>query len=408
MRIRKQSLKLLYASVFRDETKLDINYVPPKLQHRNPQFQLLSQYFRHAVETPGKMTQRVIITGKVGTGKTVLAQHFGQAITREAQQRNINLHYAHVNCRQNKGSFFLILQQIVTRFLPTFPRRGYSAEELLQTLVQVLDEKNICLIVTLDELEALIQNEGSEPLYKLTRIDETRPRTPMRLSLICILRDIAWLNKLDQSTRSTLQSNIIQLDDYTNMQLQDILNDRAAQAFKQGAVSPETITLAAELGEEEGGNARYAIELLWRAGKHADTEEARTVQPEHVRKAAGNVYADIRRDEVAALDLHKKLFLLGIARRFQQSGDIHISTGEAEQAYNIVCEEHDEKPRGHTQLWKYMQELSTLGVIKAELSANGQRGKTTLIGLPRISAADLEKELNKTLENARRGMHNDD
>lgn len=392
-----------YASLFRDETKLDINFTPSRLQHRNAQLQLLNQYFRNAIETPGKMTQRVIITGKIGTGKTVVAQNFGQSITREAQQRNLNLHYMHVNCRQNKGSLFLILQQVVTQFHPTFPRRGYSAEELLQILMQVLDDQNAQIIIALDELEALIQNEGPEPLYKLTRVEETRPRTSRRLSLICILRDLSWLNKLDASTRSTLQSNIIQLDAYTKTQLQDILNDRLSLAFKLGAVPPETITLAAELGEEEGGNARYAIELLWRAGKYADTEEAKEVLPEHVRKAAGNVYAVIRRDEIAALELHKKLFLLGIARRFQQTGSAHLSMGEAEEAYTIACEEFDQKPRGHTQLWKYIQELSTQGVIKAEISTTGQRGKTTLIGLPRIAAGDLEKELSKALEHAKRG-----
>jgi cell division control protein 6 len=163
--------------------------------------------------------------------------------------------------------------------------------------------------------------------------------------------------------------------------------------------------LAAELGEEEGGNARYAIELLWRAGKHADTEGARAVQPEHVRKAVGGVYAEIRRDEIAALEKHKKLFLLGVARRLRQDESIHISMGAAEEAYKISCEEHGERPRGHTQLWKYAQELSILGVIKTELSADGQRGKTTLIGLPRIAAADLEKEINKALEHTERRYH---
>lgn len=391
-----------YASVFKDETKLDINYTPSKLQHRNSQIKLLNQYFRHATETPGKMTQRVIIIGKVGTGKTVLTQHFGRNIMREAHKRNINLQYIHVNCRQKKGSFFLILQQIVTQFHPTFPKRGYSAEELLQVLMQIVDEQNIYLIVTLDELELLIQNEGSDPLYKLSRLEEDRSKTLRRFSLICILRELSWLDKLDESTRSTLQSNIIQLDAYTQIQLQDILNDRVALAFKQGTISPETITLAAELGEEEGGNARYAIELLWRAGKYADTEESKETLPEHVRKAAGNVYAGIRRDEITALDFHTKLFLLGIARRFQQTAGVHLSMGEAEEAYTVTCEEFDEKPRGHTQLWKYTQELSSLGVIKAELSTGGQRGKTTLIGLPRIAAVDLEKELNKALKHAKR------
>lgn len=399
---------LFYASVFKDETKLDINYTPSKLQHRYSQLELLKQYFRHAIERPGRMTQRVIITGKVGTGKTVVAQHFGRSVIQEAQRRNINLHYIHINCRQNKGSFFLILQQIVERFHPTFPKRGYSAEELLQILMQILDDENIYLITTLDELEPLIQVEGSEPLYKLSRIEETRDKTSRRLSLICILREPSWLDKLDASTRSTLQSNIIHLGAYTKEQLSDVLNDRVVLAFKQGAISSETITLAAELGGEEGGNARYAIELLWRAGKYADTEKVPEVSPEHIRKAVGSVYAVVRRDEITALDFHKKLFLLGIARHFQQNREIHLPMGEAEEAYSITCEEFSERPRGHTQVWKYVQELASLGVINAELSASGQRGKTTLIGLPRISAADLEKELSRALDNAGRDIHHDD
>ena len=71
--------------------------------------------------------------------------------------------------------------------------------------------------------------------------------------------------------------------------------------------------------------------------------------------------------------------------------------GEAEDAYTVVCEEWSQKKRGHTQLWKYVKELSALGIIKIESSSVGQRGKTTLISLPRVPASDLERELNKAL-----------
>ena len=97
------------------------------------------------------------------------------------------------------------------------------------------------------------------------------------------------------------------------------------------------------------------------------------------------------------LNLHQKLLLLGIARRFKQSDSAYLSMGEAEDAYAIVCEEYGQEKRGHTQLWKYVHELSTLGIIKTESSGAGQRGKTTLISLPKISAAELETELRKTL-----------
>jgi len=385
-----------YSSVFKDESKLDINYVPSRLPHRDKQLNLLNQFFRFTVENPGKMTQRVLVTGKIGTGKTVLTQHFGQNIMKEAQKRGINLYYVHVNCRECKG-LFMVLQYVMLKFSPNFPKRGYSAQELLQALMQILDEKKAYVILTLDELDALIQAEGSDALYSLTRVQEDHAKTVQRISLIGILRETTLLNKLDSSTRSTLQNNIIQMDDYSKAQLLDILNDRVATAFYDNAIYPETLDLVAESAALHGGDARYAIELLWRAGKYADTENSRLVQPEHVRKASESVYPIVRKDSISQLNLHQKLFLLGVARRFKQSDAAYLSMGEAENAYAIVCEEYGAEKRGHTQLWKYVQELSVLDVIKTEHSSAGQRGKTTLISLPHVSATELEQELVRTL-----------
>ena len=171
-----------YSSVFKDESKLDLNYIPVHLPHRDLQLSFLNQIFRFAIERPGKMTQRVLITGRVGTGKTVLSRRLGLNLVKEAQEREINLHYVHVNCRECNGSLFMILQQPILTFLPHFPRRGYSAEELLQMLMQILDEQNAYLILVLDELETLIRSAGSDPIYNLTRIHENRLAAPQRLS----------------------------------------------------------------------------------------------------------------------------------------------------------------------------------------------------------------------------------
>lgn len=390
-----------YFSVFKDESKLDINYVPSRLHHRGLQLNLLDQFFRFAIESPGKMTQRVLILGNVGTGKTVLSQHFGLNIMKEAEKRGVNLHYVHVNCRECKGSLFMILQRTILNFYPNFPKRGYSAEELLQALMQILDEENAYLILALDELEALIRSEGSDPIYNLTRIQEDRLKGSQRLSLICILREAECLEELDLSTKSTLQRNVIRLEEYSESQLEDILSDRVNLAFREGTVSVQTMNLIAELAYSEGGNARYAIELLWRAGKYADASEMREVLPECVRKAAVSVYPVVRKDMIFSLSFHEKLFLLGVARHFKQTDVAYMSMGEAEDAYAIVCEEYGEEKRGHTQLWKYVRELSALGVIETKFSGEGQRGKTTFISLPRVPASDLEQELSRTLMQGR-------
>jgi len=387
-----------YGSVFRDETKLDISYVPHKLPHRDREQRLLNEFFGYILHFPGKMAQRVMITGDVGTGKTVLSQRFGADITREANKLGINLRYIHVNCREYRGSLFLVLHHTVSVFHPTFPRRGYSAEELLRILLQVLDEENTYVILTLDEFESLVEQEGTEAVYKLTRLQEIRQNRPQRLSLICILRNLRVIERLDASTRSTLQSNVIHLDKYSKEQLTDILSDRVSLAFKPLTVSGDAIALIAELAFSEGGNARFGIELLWRAGKYADAEDLRNVTPECVRKAVSSVIPAMRKSELDSLGFHEKLLLLGITRLFKEGQEAYISLVEAEQAYIVVCEEYDTQPHSHTQLWKYLQTLSAVGIVKTEVLGTGSRGRSTLIYLPRIPARDLEKELSDLLE----------
>jgi cell division control protein 6 len=387
-----------YQTVFKDETKLDISFVPSRLPHRDRELRLLMEFFSFMLQFPGKMAQRIIVTGDVGTGKTVLSQRFGNDITSQANKRGINLRYIHVNCREYRGSLFLTLHHIVSMFHPNFPKRGYSPEELLSMLMQMLDEENTYVILTLDEFESLIENEGSEAIYKLTRLQEIRQGKPQRLSLICILRSLKAVEQLDASTRSTLQSNILRLDKYSPQQLKDILNDRISFAFKQFAVPEDTVSLIAELASSEGGNARFGIELLWRAGKYADAENLDTVPPECIRRAVSSVYPATKKSDLEVLSLHEKLFLLGVARAFKESQKASISFVEAEQAYAIVCEESDAQPHSHTQLWKYLQAFANVGILKTEVSKASPRGRSTRIYLPRIPAYDLEKELSALLE----------
>jgi cell division control protein 6 len=382
-----------YQSVFKDETKLDINYIPHKLPHRESELCLLMEFFTFMLQFPGKMSQRVLVVGEVGTGKTALSQRFGADMVREAANRGTNLRYIHVNCREYHGSFFLILQHAVSVFHPNFPKRGYSAEELLRILMQILDDENAHAILTLDEFDSLILREGSDSVYQLTRLQEVRQDKAQRLSLICILRDVNLIDQLDASTRSTLQSNIVNLAKYSKQQLLDILEERVTLAFKSSAMPEETIDLIAELAFSENGNARFGIELLWRAGKYANTENIDVVTAECARKAVSSIIPATRKSDLAYLSLHEKLFLLGIARTFKDGRKAYVSLAEAEQAYAITCEEFNAKPHSHTQLWKYLQNLFGMGILKTEVSTLGPRGRSTLVYLPKIPALDLEKEL---------------
>jgi len=390
-------------TVFLNEGPLSLEYVPSRLPHREDKLGFLIQLFRFALERPGSMSQRVLITGDVGTGKTVLCQRFGLDIAKAAKNRKVNLHYVHVNCRENKGSLFLIMKRALEKLSPEFPKRGFAPEELLQVLMDILDDQNAHLILALDELESLIQTEGSTPIYTLTRIQEERPGAPMRLSLVCILREPAYLDKLDPSTIGTLQRNFVRLEKYSANQLEAIISDRVELAFKEGAVPEATVAFLADVAGSSG-DARYAIELLWRAGKYADSESSRTVSVEYVRKAIASVYPAMRTDYIAALSIHEKLLLLALSRLLIERDTAYVSMGEVEREYQAACDEFNEEPRQHTQVWKYARALSSIGVISAQKSGEGMRGRTTLLGLAQVPASTMQESLEAALEAARKQL----
>jgi cell division control protein 6 len=388
-------------TVFKDEAPLSLEYIPHKLPHRDEQMRFLTQLFRFTLDSPFSTSQRVLITGDVGTGKTVLAQRFGTDLVKAARTRKVNLHYVHVNCREAKGSLFMIIKRVLTQFEPEFPKRGFAPEELLHTLMDMLDDKNIHLILALDELEHLIRVEESTPIYNLTRIQEERVGKPIRLSLIFILREIEYLQKLDKSTTDTLQRNIVKLDKYSSRQLIDILKDRVGLAFKENAVADEALQLVADIGGQSG-DARYSIELLWRAGKYADSESSKHILTDHVRKAAGSVYPMLRGEYIAALSSHEKYMLLALARVLEESQEAYATIGIVEREYKAVCEEYDDQPRKHTQIWKYARGLGAIGVIAASKSGEGVRGKTTLLGLQNIPATTMREQLEAALAPSRK------
>ncbi len=382
-------------SIFKNEEPLSLEYIPAKLPHRENQLRFLAELFRSVIDKPGTTSPKVLITGDIGTGKTVLATRFGTDITRTAKTLKLNLRYIPINCREYRGSLFMILKRVLQTFTPGFPQRGFSGEELLQILLDQLEEKNLHIILALDEADMLIKAEGSS-LYNLTRIQEERPGRPIRLSLILVVRELRLLETLDRSTLSTLQRNIIRLERYTSPQIETILRERVELSFREGTI-PETVVNFVADQAAPSGDARYAIELLWRAGKYADSEGAKELKPDHVRTAQNSVYQVLRTDYAQHLNLHEKLLLLALARVLERTNENYATMGEVEVAYRMACEEHKEPHRAHTQVWKYVQNLSATGVLSTQLSTTGFRGKTTLLGISAASASAIRRWLESSL-----------
>jgi cell division control protein 6 len=265
-------------------------------------------------------------------------------------------------------------------------------------LVEVLDEEDQYLLLILDELDYFIRQRGSDILYDLTRLTDDRLNAKQRVSIIAIGRRIPFdEDTLDPSTLSTLQQNILHFSKYNTDALYDILKNRVDMAFEKSAVMDETLHVISDIASERG-DARYAIELLWRAGKQADSNQAGIVIPDYARQAKADTHPELRKEIFSTLTPQHKLFLLATARQLKETRSAYVTIGEVEEMYHSTCEEYRKEPRAHTQIWEWVQDLNAHGIIDTKRSGSGQRGQTTLIGLTDVPAEMLEHFIARLLD----------
>lgn len=384
--------ELLSSSVIKDPDVLDFDYVPEEIPHRDEQLRFLSQMFKPLLSG---ISQNVVIRGPVGTGKTLIAKKFCNSLISIARKQGTLIEYVHINCRKRSTDSMALLG-ILNHFDPRFPDRGFSVQEMLQVLRKQLQKREAQLLVVLDEADALLKKSGSNLVYALTRFSDESTREKIPVSLLLISqKDV--LSMLDDSTLSTFKrSNQISLNKYTRNELLDIVKQRIDLAFHIGTVEEECIDLIADIASE-WGDARFAIELLWKAGIAADHQHVQLVVPEHVRAAKAETYSVVTESKLRNLERHQLLALYAIAKRLQKDGTAYVSTGDAEKTYAVTCEEYDEKPRTHTMFWNYLKDIESAGFVTIKLSGKNRLGTTQLISLPDIPAEVVGSKVEELL-----------
>jgi len=373
--------ELMSSTVIKDLNPLDFDYVPEELPHRDEQLRFLAQMFKPLLS---HIPQNVVIKGPVGTGKTVIAKKFCKSLINLARKQGSIIEYVHINCRK-RSTDAMVLLGILNHFDSRFPDRGFSVQEMLQVLRKQLQKREAQLLVVLDEVDALLKKSRSDLIYDLTRFSDESYKEKIPISLLLVSqKDV--ISMLDTSSVSTFKrSNILSLDKYTRDELFDIIKKRVDLAFYNDIVNDHSVNLIADIASE-WGDARFAIELLWKAGIAADHQHMEMVTPEHVRAAKAETFSVVTESKLKNLDRHQLITLYSIAKRLKKDGTAYVNTGEAEKTYAITCEEYNEKPRTHTMFWNYLKEIESAGFITIKLSGKGHLGTTQLISLPDIPA----------------------
>jgi archaeal cell division control protein 6 len=361
------------SELFRESREvLRDSYVPARLPHREGEIRQVSEVLAPALR--GDVPSNLLIYGKIGTGKTAVVTQVRQDLQRRAEG-TANVTFVTVNCG-NIDTAYSLLQTIGNTFAKSESERiptGWSLDRVQAAMRRLMDGKGGTIVLVLDEIDRLVARSGDNVLYTLSQIN-TELETA-RLVLLGISNDLKFTNHLDARVRSRLNEEKILFDPYKAPQLQDILQDRARVAFREGVVDPGVIELCAAYAQLESGDARRALALLRLAAEMAERDRAKRITRDHVVKAKNRLEKDIIIECCRSLPPHCKVLLYAILQSYERRRT-GVLTGEVYDNYKRLAERLGLPPLHARSISNYVSELESLGLIRATIVSRGRGGRT--------------------------------
>lgn len=263
------------AGVFAHEDALLPEFEPDELPHRERELSEIARALEPAAR--GLPAQNLFVFGPVGTGKTSAVK---KAI-KELEEYSGKARGVYVNC-WHSDSRQAVFSDIAQSLGEAMPRRGIGSGEIFERVVQACRREGTALVVALDEADRVFAKGEEALLYDLGR---ARELNGAKISVVLVSNDEGLLAKADNRIRSSVSPVAVEFKKYSPAQLKDILRQRAKAAFVPGACLEETVAVCAAHGAKMGGDARIALEALWKAGRNADARGSRKVEALDARKS---------------------------------------------------------------------------------------------------------------------------
>jgi cell division control protein 6 len=222
------------------------------------------------------------------------------------------------------------------------------------------------------------ENEASDTLYSLLRAHETH--SGARIGVIIVSSDLALdvIEELDGRVQSVFRPEEVYFPVYGVDEIVGILRGRAERGFHDGVIGAPELDRVAEL-TAESGDLRVGIDLLRRAGLHAEMRASRTVTLEDVE---------------AAYDKSKYVHLSRCLRGLSDSERALvrvIAEHDGEQAGTVYEAFREETDLGYTRYSEIINKLDQLGVIDTEYAEIDGRGRSRSLSLAYDADAVLDR-----------------
>ncbi len=356
--------------VIGDLKKLSSSYIPDSFPHREIQIDAIVKILSSV--TNGGISSNILLYGKSGSGKTSSAIYVTNLLS-EAVSGDLNIIYVNCEIYESQYSILVYMANSIISGEEQLPPMGLPLDKIYFELIKRLNKSNRYTLVIMDEIDKLVQKNGSDALYVILKsISDSNS------SIIGITNDASFVTKLDARVQSRLNQESIIFPPYNAVELRDILNSRINGIIKREFIEDSAINLCAALGAQEHGDARKSIDLLRIAIDSALREEKDTVLAEDVYRARDRFEMNVLKESIKTLPIHSKMVLLSATLTQETDMDLSV-TGEIYDNYRNICNELGFQPLTMRRISDLLSDLEDIGLLTTNTRSLGRYGRTKFI-----------------------------
>jgi len=359
-------------SLFADRGALLSNYRPEAISYRDNEISKIAGILAPALKQ--EKPSNLFVYGNTGTGKTLTVKHVTEHMEQVAKSKNISLKLIYVNCKLKRvaDTEYRLIAQLSSFFGKPTPSTGLPTDEVYKIFYSAVEEKGGIILLVLDEIDQLIKRAGDNVLYNLTRINEELHNS--QISLVGISNDTTFIENIDMRVKSSLSEEDILFSPYNAIEIQSILRERAAKAFRKDVVEHGVIEKCAAYVAREQGDARKAIELLRVAGELAERIKSKTITTEHLDEAEEKLEKDKILDVVKTQPKQFQAVLFAILS--SRSNNSYLYSGEIYEVYKKLCFKVGLRPLTQRRVSDIIGEYELIGIINTRTISKGRYGRT--------------------------------
>ncbi|MCS7134256.1 MAG: ORC1-type DNA replication protein [Candidatus Pacearchaeota archaeon] len=370
-------------SIFKNKIALQANYTPETIPHREKQITQVASIIAPSLRL--ERPSNLFIYGLTGTGKTLVVQYVRNQLLKKASEIGVSLLIPYINCKLKKvaDTEYRILAELINKTGGKVPATGLPTDQLYRKFIDLIDIKKQIVIIIFDEIDQAVKRIGDEFLYNFTRLNTELSKA--QITIIGLSNDLKFLDTLDPRVKSSLSEEEILFPPYNALQLQDILRERAKEAFKEGVVSEGVIEKCAALAAREHGDARRALDLLRIAGELVERDNKDKITLDYVDKAKEKIETDKLLLAVETQPRQFQLTLLAIIEALKkvkrERKEDKVFTGDVYNLYYELCKKTKTEVLTQRRISDIIAEFDMLGLINAKVISKGRYGRTREIRL---------------------------